>query len=56
MAWEEYKGVIWKCRDEIKKAKELNLSRDVKNNKGFLSYTGHERQAKESVARLINEK
>jgi len=56
VAGEEYKDVIWKCRDGIRKAKELNLVRDVKNNKGFISYNGHERQANESIPHLKNEK
>jgi len=49
-----------KCRDRTRKAKtqmELNLVRDVKNNKmGFFSYTGQNRQAKENVLPLIYEK
>ena len=40
------------CRDRIRKAKaqmELNLARDVKDNKkGFYRYIGRRRQAKES--------
>ena len=47
------------CRDKIRKAKaqmELNLARDVKNNKkGFYRYIGWRRQTKESVPLLINE-
>jgi len=39
------------------KQMELNLERNVKNNKkGFYRYTGQKRQAKESVLPLINEK
>lgn len=33
MAWEEYRGAIWMCRNGIRKAKaqmELNLVRDMK--------------------------
>ena len=59
VAWEEYRGVIQTCRDGIKKAKaqmELNLARDVKNNKGFYRYIGRRRQAKESVPPVMNEK
>ena len=47
------------CRDGIRNAKvqmELKLARDVKNNKGFLRYTGQKRQAKESVPSMINKK
>ena len=40
------------CRDRIRKVKvqkELNLARDVKNNKkGFYRYIGGRRQAKET--------
>ena len=47
------------CRDRIRNAKaqrELNLARDVKDNKkGFYRYIGRRRQAKESVPPLINE-
>ena len=45
------------CRDRITKAKEqmeLNLSRDVKDNKkGFYRYIGRKRQAKESAPPLM---
>ena len=45
------------CRDRITKAKEqmeLNLSRDVKDNKkGFYRYIGRKTQAKESVPPLM---
>jgi len=47
------------CRDCIRKSKvqmELNLTSNVKNNKGFFGYTGQKRQAKENVSPLINEK
>lgn len=47
------------CRDGIRKAKaqmELNLARDVKNNKSFFRYIGQKRQAKEIIPPLINEK
>lgn len=45
-------NVIQTCRDGIWKAKvqmELNLVRDVKNNKGFYIDTGQKRQAREIV-------
>ena len=45
--WEEYRAVVRVCRDRIRKAKaqmELNLARDVKDNKkGFYRYTGRRR-------------
>lgn len=45
-------------RDKIRKAKaqlELNLQRHVKNKKkGFYSYIGRRRQAKDSVPHLIS--
>ena len=47
------------CRDKIGKAKasvELNLARDVKNNrKEFYRYIGRSRQTKESVPPVIDE-
>ncbi len=46
------------CRDKIRKAKvqmELNLARDVENNKKGLYCIGRRKQAKESVLPLINE-
>jgi len=36
VSWEECRDAAWLCRDGIRKAKvqlELNLGRDVKNNK-----------------------
>ena len=57
--WEGYRAVVCVCRDRIRNAKaqrELNLARDVKNNKkGFYRYIGWRRQTKESVPLLINE-
>lgn len=49
MAWEEYRGAIWMCRNGIRKAKaqmELNLVRDMKKL-WFYRYIGQKRQAKE---------
>ncbi|KAK4826654.1 LOW QUALITY PROTEIN: hypothetical protein QYF61_010639 [Mycteria americana] len=44
VTWEEYRNVVRASRDEVRKAKaqmELNLVRDVKNNKkGFYKYIG----------------
>ncbi|KFZ68503.1 hypothetical protein N338_08076, partial [Podiceps cristatus] len=54
VAWKEYRDAVRNCRDGIRKAKipmELNLARDIKNNK-----KGQKRQAKESVPPLANEK
>ena len=55
--WEEYRAVVCVCRDRIRKAKvqrELNLARDVKDNKkGFYKYIGRRRQAKETVPPLM---
>ena len=60
VAWEEYGNTIQICRDGIRKAKmqvELNLTRDVKNNKKcFYRYIGQKRWAKESVPCMRNEK
>ncbi|KAK4806903.1 LOW QUALITY PROTEIN: hypothetical protein QYF61_012624 [Mycteria americana] len=53
VSWEEYRDSAWMCRDGIRKAKaqlELNLARDVKNNKkGFYRYIGQKRKIKENV-------
>ena len=51
VAREEYRDIVSMCRDKIWKAKaqmELNLARDVKNNKGFYRYIDQNRGAKES--------
>ena len=57
VVWEEYRAVVCVCRDRIKKAKaqmELNLARDVKDNKkGFYRHIGRRRQVKESVPPLL---
>ena len=44
VAWEEYQAVVRLCRDRIRKAQmELNLARDVKDNKkGFYRYITQE--------------
>ena len=59
VAWEEYRDAVRMCRDRVRKAKgqmELNLTRDVKNNKKeFYRYIGRRKQTKESVPPLINE-
>lgn len=51
MSWEEYRDAIQTCRDGIRKAKaemELNLVRDVKNNKGSTgTLVREERQGRE---------
>ena len=53
VAWNECRNVIWTGRDGIRKVKaqmELNLARDLKNNKkGFYRHIGYKRQAEESV-------
>ena len=50
VAWEECGNVVYMCRDRIRKSKavvELNLARDVKNNKkAFYRYIGRRKQAK----------
>ena len=55
--WEGYRAVVCVCRDRIRKVKvqkELNLARDMKDNKkGFYRYIGRRRQAKESVLPLM---
>nr|XP_048703675.1 uncharacterized protein LOC125635700 [Caretta caretta] len=57
MTREEYKNIAQLCRSEIRKAKsqlELQLPRDVKNNKkGFYRYVGN-KKVRESVGPLLN--
>ena len=57
VTWEEYRDAVRTCRRRIRKAKvqvELNLARDVKNNKKtFYRYIGQKRQAKTGVPCLI---
>ena len=57
VTWEEYRDAVRTCRRRIRKAKvqvELNLARDVKNNKTFYRYIGQKRQAKTGVPSLVN--
>ncbi|KFW72584.1 hypothetical protein AS28_04447, partial [Pygoscelis adeliae] len=58
VSWEEYRDTPWMCRDGIRKAKaqlEVNLARDVKNNKmTFYKYVGQKRKIKEKVPPLVN--
>jgi len=57
--WEEYRNVVRECRDATRKAKahlELNLARDVKNNKkGFFNYISSKRTTRDNVGPLLNE-
>ena len=57
VTWEEYRDAVRACRRRMRKAKaqvELNLVRDVKNNKTFYRYTGQKRQAKTGAPSLVN--
>ena len=58
-SWEEYRDAARLCRDGVRKAKaqlELNLARDVKNNKkSFYRYVSRKKVVKESVPRLMSE-
>ncbi|KFQ63779.1 hypothetical protein N334_06073, partial [Pelecanus crispus] len=58
VSWEEYREAAQFCGDGVGKAKaqlELNLARDVKNNrKGFYRYVSQKRKAKESIPPLMN--
>ena len=60
VTWEEYRDAVRTYRRRIRKAKaqvELNLTRDVKNNKKtFYRYIGQKRQAKTGVPSLVNVK
>lgn len=53
---EEYRDVVQKCRDQIRKAKlqmELNMVKNMKNNKkGSFRHIGQSRQKKENVLLL----
>ncbi|GAB0190397.1 mitochondrial enolase superfamily member 1 [Grus japonensis] len=56
--WEEYRNIVRVYRDATRKAKahlELNLARDVKDNKGFFKYLSSRRKTRENVSLLLNE-
>ncbi|GAB0207584.1 hypothetical protein GRJ2_003224100 [Grus japonensis] len=59
VAWEEYRETVQAARDQVRKAKaqtELNLARDVKDNKkSFYSYVSDKRRTRENVGILQNE-
>ncbi|GAB0189119.1 mitochondrial enolase superfamily member 1 [Grus japonensis] len=59
VAWEEYRETVRTARDEARKAKaleELNLDRDVKENKkSFYTYVSDKRRMRENVGPLRNE-
>ncbi|KFU86754.1 hypothetical protein M959_06752, partial [Chaetura pelagica] len=56
---EDYREVVQAVRDQVRRAKsllELDLARDVKNNKkSFFRYLGEKRTFKESVGPLLKE-
>ncbi|GAB0178125.1 mitochondrial enolase superfamily member 1 [Grus japonensis] len=56
--WEEYRNIVGVCREAMGKAKahlELNLARDVKNNKKDLfKYISSKRKTRENVGLLLN--
>ncbi|GAB0202857.1 mitochondrial enolase superfamily member 1 [Grus japonensis] len=57
-AWEEYRETVRAARDQVRKAKalrELNLARDVKDNKkSFYRYVSDKRRTREDVGPLWN--
>ncbi|PKU29730.1 rna-directed dna polymerase from mobile element jockey-like [Limosa lapponica baueri] len=56
--WEEYRNVVRVHRDAMSKAKahlDLNLARDVKDNKGFFKYINSKSKARENVGPLLTE-
>jgi len=57
--WEEYRNVVRGRRDATRKAKallELNLARDVRNNKkGFFKYISSKRKTRDNVRPLLSE-
>ncbi|GAB0207575.1 mitochondrial enolase superfamily member 1 [Grus japonensis] len=59
VAWEEYRETVQAARDQVRKAKaqtELNLARDVKDNKkSFFRYVSDKRRTRENVGPLWNE-
>jgi len=59
VTWEKYRNVVRACRDATRKAKahlELNLARDVKNNKkGFFNYISSKQKTRDNVGPLLNE-
>ncbi|KFQ53309.1 hypothetical protein N333_01103, partial [Nestor notabilis] len=54
--WGDYRNVVREARDQVRKAKaqlELNLARDVKNNrKGFYRYIANKRHGRDNVGPL----
>ncbi|GAB0204852.1 mitochondrial enolase superfamily member 1 [Grus japonensis] len=59
VAWEEYRETVQAARNQVRKAKalmELNLARDVKDNKkSFYRYVSDKRRTRENVGPLQNE-
>ncbi|KFV13722.1 hypothetical protein N340_01198, partial [Tauraco erythrolophus] len=62
VAWEEYKEIVRATREQIRKAKalikasELNLARDIKDNKkNFYRYVSDKKRSKENVGPLWKE-
>jgi len=57
--WEEYRNIVRACRDATRKVKahlELNLARDVRNNKkGFFKYISSKQKARDNMGPLLNE-
>ena len=56
--WEEYRNVARACRVSVRKAKahlELNLAKDMKDNKVFFKYVNNKRRTRDNVGLLLNE-
>ncbi|PKU33936.1 glycerol kinase [Limosa lapponica baueri] len=57
--WEKYRSIVRVCRDAMRNVKaqlELNMARDVKDNKkGFFKYISSKRKTRENVSSLLNE-
>jgi len=56
--WEEYRNVVRACRGATRKDKahlELNLTRDVRNKKGFFNYISSKWKTGDNVGPLLNE-
>lgn len=56
---EEYRSMVWTCRDAVRKAKtrkELNLARNVKGKrKAFSKFIDNKRKTRKNMSLLMNE-
>jgi len=55
--WEEYRNIVRACREAMRKAEahlELNLARNMKDNKGIFRYLSSKWKTRENVGPLLN--